>query len=194
MVINFYQPLRSADFQKIDNNDDNEITRITWSRILSIKSLTNSIKPKFYKTNNNYLNRKNITKDIQQETVQQLRFNDNENPNELVIQSDKQSEKNNVIDAQGNVSVFYKGKILKGDRLIYDRSTKEISVNGNISFIHGARMFNSSSILNVEPKVGDFYIFPNYLMHSVNPFYGEEERRSVSFNAKIDESIYNVYE
>ena len=33
-------------------------------RFLSIKSLTNSIKPKFYKTNNNYLNRKNITKDI----------------------------------------------------------------------------------------------------------------------------------
>ena len=73
------------------------------------------------------------------------------------------------------------------------QTSKEKSVNGNISFIHGARMFNSSSILNVEPKVGDFYIFPNYLMHSVNPFYGEDERRSVSFNATIDDSIYNVY-
>jgi hypothetical protein len=74
------------------------------------------------------------------------------------------------------------------------QTSKEKNVNGNISFIHGARMFNSSSIINVEPKVGDFYIFPNYLMHSVNPFYGEGERRSVSFNAKIDDSIYNVYE
>jgi len=30
-------------------------------------------------------------------------------------------------------------------------------------------------------------------MHTVNPFYGNEERRSISFNANIDENIYNVY-
>ena len=65
--------------------------------------------------------------------------------------------------------------------------------NGRISFIHGSRIFNSSSIFTITPKVGDFYLFPNYLMHTVYPFYGSEERRSVSFNANIDDDIYNVF-
>ena len=30
-------------------------------------------------------------------------------------------------------------------------------------------------------------------MHSVKPFYGEGERRSISFNALIDKDIYDVY-
>ena len=49
-------------------------------------------------------------------------------------------------------------------------------------------MFLSHSTLNIKPVVGDFYFFPNYLMHSVFPFKNTlEERRSISFNAKIDE-------
>ena len=66
---------------------------------------------------------------------------------------------------------------------------------GNLQLIHGSRMFLSHSTLNIKPVVGDFYFFPNYLMHSVFPFKNtSEERRSISFNAKIDQNIYNVYE
>ena len=55
-------------------------------------------------------------------------------------------------------------------------------------------MFLSNSTYTIEPKVGDFYFFPNYMMHLVYPFAGsDEERRSISFNAKIDEEIVNVY-
>ena len=55
-------------------------------------------------------------------------------------------------------------------------------------------MFLSHSTMNIVPKVGDFYLFPNYLMHTVYPFSGnDEERRSISFNAVIDDEIYNVY-
>ena len=55
-------------------------------------------------------------------------------------------------------------------------------------------MFLCASTLNIEPKVGDFYFFPNYMMHSVFPFKNsKEERRSISFNANIDNEIYNVY-
>ena len=65
---------------------------------------------------------------------------------------------------------------------------------GNLQLIHGARMFTCPSTFNITPEVGDFYLFPNYLMHTVFPFKGtEEERRSISFNASIDEDIYNVY-
>ena len=31
------------------------------------------------------------------------------------------------------------------------------------------------------------YLFPSYMMHTVYPFFSDEERRSVSFNAFIDE-------
>ena len=66
---------------------------------------------------------------------------------------------------------------------------------GDLNLIHGSRQFLSRSIFPIKPKVGDFYFFPNYLMHSVFPFKKSlEERRSISFNAKIDQSIYNVYE
>jgi hypothetical protein len=65
---------------------------------------------------------------------------------------------------------------------------------GNLQLIHGSRMFLSPSTLNITPTVGDFYFFPNYLMHTVFPFKDtNEERRSISFNAKIDDDIYNVY-
>ena len=72
------------------------------------------------------------------------------------------------------------------------QSVKKNNVNGNLSLIHGSKMFNSSSIINIKPEVGDFYFFPNYMMHSVFPFYGKDERRSVSFNARIDDKIYNT--
>ena len=55
-------------------------------------------------------------------------------------------------------------------------------------------MFLCNSTLSITPKIGDFYFFPNYMMHSVYPFADtDSERRSVSFNAKIDDSVYNVY-
>ena len=72
---------------------------------------------------------------------------------------------------------------------------KEISYKGgSLQLMHGSRMFLSHSTYNIVPVVGDFYFFPNYLMHHVYPFKNsKEERRSISFNAKIDDNIYDVY-
>ena len=70
---------------------------------------------------------------------------------------------------------------------------KKPNVHGNINFIHGTKQFLSSATLTEKPKVGDFYIFPHYLMHSVNPFIGPGERRSISFNAKVDDEIFSVH-
>ena len=77
--------------------------------------------------------------------------------------------------------------------------TKQKKTNGysggNLQLIHGSTMFMCDSVFNIKPEVGDFYFFPNYLMHAVFPFKdSKEERRSISFNAHIDENIYNVYE
>ena len=66
-------------------------------------------------------------------------------------------------------------------------------VGGTLNFIHGSKQFLSDSKFKVTPKVGDFYFFPHYLMHTVYPFKGtNEERRSISFNANIDSKIFNT--
>ena len=65
---------------------------------------------------------------------------------------------------------------------------------GSLQLIHGSKMFLCESTLTIKPEVGDFYFFPNYLMHTVFPFNNsDEERRSISFNANIDNNIYDVY-
>ena len=65
--------------------------------------------------------------------------------------------------------------------------------NGNLVLIHGSSQFLSKSILTIEPKVGDFYLFPNYVMHTVYPFTDtDDERRSVSFNANLDPDIVGI--
>ena len=76
----------------------------------------------------------------------------------------------------------------------HSQNKKYVYRGGNLQLIHGSRMFLSPSTFNIVPKVGDFYFFPHYMMHTVFPFKDtDEERRSISFNAKIDDKIYDVY-
>ena len=79
------------------------------------------------------------------------------------------------------------------EKLNHENSKKHIHKNGNIEFVHGSTQFLSSSTFTLKPEIGDLYIFPHYLMHTVYPFYGEGERRSVSFNSFIDDKIFNVH-
>ena len=62
---------------------------------------------------------------------------------------------------------------------------KKVRTNGTIDFINGQRSFLSKSIYNLNPKVGELLLFPNYLMHTAYPFNIDAERRSFSFNVKI---------
>lgn len=73
----------------------------------------------------------------------------------------------------------------------YAQSTKKGNLNGHIQFINGSPQFLSNAVMSAKPEVGDFYFFPNYLLHTVYPFFAEGERRSLSFNAKVDENIFN---
>ena len=56
---------------------------------------------------------------------------------------------------------------------------------GYINFIEGGRRQFSRSIISFKPKVGDFYIFPGWLLHGAEPFRGNRERRSLAFNAFV---------
>ena len=71
---------------------------------------------------------------------------------------------------------------------------KKINTNGKLELIYGSRQFSSPSSMLILPEVGYFYFFPHYLMHAVYPFTESlEERRSISFNATIDQESFNVY-
>ena len=72
-----------------------------------------------------------------------------------------------------------------GETYQKDKSTNH---NGKLVLIDGSKKLFSTPTFPISPKIGDFYLFPSYMMHTVYPFSGtDEERRSVSFNARIDE-------
>jgi uncharacterized protein (TIGR02466 family) len=73
-------------------------------------------------------------------------------------------------------------KNMNQNNLVKNKKTK---TNGTIDFINGQKNFLSKSIYNLNPKLGDLLIFPNYLMHTAYPFNVDGERRSFSFNAEI---------
>tara|TARA_B100000809_G_scaffold233204_1_gene249757 strand:+ start:165 stop:797 length:633 start_codon:yes stop_codon:yes gene_type:complete len=73
------------------------------------------------------------------------------------------------------------------------KQEKATNANGRINFTHGTRQFLSMGTITKKPEIGKIYLFPNYLMHSVYPFYGEGERRSMSFNAYINDDVYDIY-
>lgn len=56
---------------------------------------------------------------------------------------------------------------------------------GYLNFIEGNKQRFSKSLLSVKPEVGDFYLFPGWLLHGAEPFIGDGERRSMAFNATL---------
>ena len=57
---------------------------------------------------------------------------------------------------------------------------------GYINFLIGGKQRFSKSLVSFKPRVGDFYIFPGWLLHGAEPFRGVGERRSLAFNAYVD--------
>ena len=57
---------------------------------------------------------------------------------------------------------------------------------GYINFITGGKQRFSKTLVSFKPRVGDFYIFPGWLLHGAEPFRGSGERRSLAFNAFVD--------
>ena len=151
--INFIQPLKSADFIKVDKNENNNVNPIIWSRIPNTKIAPSSQKI-FSKNNFDEfpIGKKNNVLDNNQSP---LLTNLNEKKGELVIQSDQQSEINDVIYADGNVTVKYNGKLLKADNLIYEKLNKKISAKGDITLAFGEQIFKMTKFeYNFKDEIG----------------------------------------
>ena len=136
LFINFIQPGKTVEFYKINESDNNPTSELSWSIITNHKIASNLSKQSF-KNSDEFSADKNFL----EKNAESLLADLNDKREELVIQSDKQSEINQVIYAEGNVSVSYKGKLLKADNLIYDKFNKKISANGNIALILGDQIF-----------------------------------------------------
>ena len=96
------------------------------------------------------------------------------------------SEYNPIHYHEGDLSGVGYLKLPKGMTNNKMVKNKKVKTNGTIDFINGQRGFLSRSIYNIVPKERDLIIFPNYLMHTAYPFNINAERRSFSFNAKIN--------
>ena len=55
-----------------------------------------------------------------------------QNPDKLYIEADQlvYDKDHNIVTATGNVVLYYKGRVLQADRVVYDRGTKRVMAEG----------------------------------------------------------------
>ena len=137
--INFIQASNSTEFHKIIKSENNQAHLLRLRRTLKNKNPSN------LRLKNGFqiipIDKKSLEKELDH-----LLADSRAKQEDLVIQSDKQSEVNNVLFAEGNVSVSYRGKQLKADKLIYDKLNKKISAEGNITLFFGEQIFKISQL------------------------------------------------
>jgi len=140
LFCNLIDPTKSAELQKIDRTEDNLVSKLSWLK------KSNNIKSSNleYSVNNNNFDQSFIDNEILNQYSVSLLAENSDNQREILIESDKQSEINDVIYAEDNVSVAFKGKLLKADNLIYDKLNKKISAKGNIELILGNQFLKAS--------------------------------------------------
>ena len=137
LFINFLQPSKSAELEKINKNINNQHTKL--QLLNSFNETISGSSSKFFNDETSYVN-------LSKKNFDSFLIAKAEKQQELIIQSDKQSEINAVIYAKGNVSVSYRGKLLKADELIYDKLNKKIEAKGNITFMLGNQIFRVSQL------------------------------------------------
>ena len=137
LFIDLIQPSKSADLQNINNG----YSLLSLSKISNSKNLSN-----FSKISFNSFWKDSNDKNLLDKFFEPLIADNTEKQREIVIKSDQQSEINGVVYATGNVLVEYLGKILKADNLIYDKTIKKISAQGNIGLVIGDQIFKSSKL------------------------------------------------
>ena len=142
LFINFIQPTKSADFYKINKNQNNQARPIIWSKSEKNKKSSN---PTILFLDD-AVKKTIVQKKFLGKNSESLNVALNKQPEELIIQSDKQSEEDNVIYAEGNVSVSYRNKLLTAENITFDKSSKKISAEGNVTLFFGEQIFKMSQL------------------------------------------------
>ena len=172
LFFNYINQSKSAEFPIINKNFNSRSSELVNSKI-SIDQTGLSSSKTFFK---NDFDESTKYVEILKKNLKWHIATNNTNQQELIIQSDKQSEINDVIYAEGNVSVSYKGKLLKADTLSYDKLNKKISAKGNISLELGDQLFK------IEQLEYSFISEKGYLL---------EVKGSINTNTLIDDLSSN---
>ena len=138
MFVNFVPALKSADFSIINKNNNNRNIQLTRLGSFYLENSSNS--------NNNFFINETDYVIFLMKKIDSLLLAKAENQQEFIIESDKQSQISDVIYAEGNVSASFRGKLLKADKLTYDKLNKKIEAEGNITFILGDQIFRVSQL------------------------------------------------
>ena len=148
LFINFIQPGKTSEITKINKGINDIVFQRSSASIFNNKNSSNS--PVNLKWEKLFNEKKFLDK-----SSEPLLTNLSKKEDELVIQSDKQSEMDNVIYAEGNVSLSYKGKLLKADNVIYDKLNKKISAEGNVTLVFGKQILKMSQLeYNFKDETG----------------------------------------
>ena len=175
--------------KKIIRVINNQVDKTTINKKNDYSSkLTSQIKNEI-KFTHSFIN-KNLSKELIKNIKNYLKQSDVKNIQEIKIINlwavrQFKNEYNPIHYHDGQLSGVGYLKIPKNMNQNKMVKNKKIKTNGTIDFINGQRSFLSKSIFNLNPKLGDLILFPNYLMHTAYPFNIDGERRSFSFNVKI---------
>ncbi len=108
---------------------------------------------KLLEQNSSKKHRNNSTKNSKSNNIKSFKINNplllsnlGNSKKEIEIQSEIQSEEDNILNAEGNVLVSYQGNIMKADSIIYDKTKKIIIAKGNISLNIGEQIFKMVSL------------------------------------------------
>ena len=140
LFINFIPPGQTAEFLKIKKSH-NQINTLSWSKISKKQFFQSSPNLVLDKSSLVPTNKKTLNKN-----ENELLADKTDIQRELIIQSDKQSEIDDVIYAEGDVSVSFRGNILKADNITYQKVNKKITASGNIALLYGKQIFRASRL------------------------------------------------
>ena len=108
--------------------------------------------------------------------------------NEVLIESKVQSEKNNILYAEEDVIVRYKGNILKVDKLLFDKKNKVLKAEGNIQLKINNQIFKADEIeYDFVRKIGYFKNLVGFinLDSIISDFDSESQISYENFLSKI---------
>ena len=140
-LINLSPSIKSTHLFAVDAKNFSHSKSVDEVIISAPKYINVSRNISFQKYKDNYKIPKAKTLQTYRDESQLLMTNSRDKKNEFEIQSEIQSEENNILKAKGNVLVFYRGNILKADSLIFDRKQMTVSAKGNIFLCIGEQVF-----------------------------------------------------
>ena len=141
-LINLPPSSKATQIFAINSKNFSQSKSVNWVNNVFPKNIDVSSKKPFPRSEYKYKsNSKNEILHPFNDGSPTLLANSFDKKNELEIQSEIQSEENNILNAKGNVLVLYRGNILKADSLIYDKTQKTVIAKGNISLSIGEQLF-----------------------------------------------------